>query len=60
MSRWELVCPKCGTKNTVGSKDIRVECGKVSCECVCTNCSNQFTGQEEFWEFLKLSEEPTD
>jgi len=58
MSSWKLVCPNCGTNNSVASKDIKVDCGKVSCECTCTNCSNQFTGQQEYWEFLELTEDP--
>ena len=58
MSSWKLVCPNCGTNNLVASKDIKVDCGKVSCECTCRNCGNQFTGQQEYWEFLELSEDP--
>lgn len=58
MSSWKLGCPNCGTQNPVASKDIKVECGKVNCECTCTNCGNQFAGEEEYWEYLGLLENP--
>lgn len=58
MADWTLTCPNCGTNNIINKVDIVIECGKVNCRCTCVNCSTDFEGEDEYWKYLELTENP--
>lgn len=60
MTIWTLICPTCGTENQVGTAEIVVDCGKVSCACTCSNCRTYFESTEEYWRWLGLEQDPQD
>ena len=53
-----LTCPNCRTENEVPRKSIVIKCGIVSCRCICSNCSQDFEDQQEYWQWLGLTEGP--
>jgi hypothetical protein len=58
MADWILSCPNCGTNNVIRKADIMTECGKVKCRCTCENCSTDFEGEDSYWKYLDLIENP--
>lgn len=60
MTVWILTCPNCGTDNKVGTAEIVVDCGKVSCACTCSNCQTYFEIVEEYWRWLEPEGDPPD
>lgn len=60
MTKWILTCPNCGTENEVLKNMVIIKCGIVSCRCDCTNCKQGLNGQQEYWQWLGLTEAPPD
>jgi len=58
MTPWILTCPNCGTENEILSNVIVLKCGVVSCRCNCSNCNQELVGQQEYWQWLGLTEGP--
>lgn len=58
MTTWTVTCPQCGTPNEVSADIVRVECGLVSCTCVCINCTREFSDEQPYWRWLQLDAEP--
>lgn len=61
MSEWpEIICPQCDRKADP-PKEIEVDCGEVSGECVCRNCDNHFPSPKiKYWSWLGLTTAPPD
>jgi hypothetical protein len=53
-----LKCPHCGTDNDIPKQSVAIKCGIVTCHCTCNNCSQEFDNQQEYWQWLGLSEAP--
>jgi hypothetical protein len=60
MTTWVLTCPNCGTANEAAPDQIVARCGKVSCTCLCTKCSTEFSDETEYWRWLGLESGPPD
>lgn len=60
MATWLVTCPNCGAENEVQSAHIKLECGKISCTCVCKSCQNEFGLEDQYWHWLGLDEAPPD
>jgi hypothetical protein len=60
MNTWIKTCPNCGTENDTLNGTVIIECGVVSCQCTCVNCKQGFNGQQEYWQWLGLTERPPD
>lgn len=58
MPVWKLTCPSCGTENQASKELVVVKCGKVTCTCTCVNCSQEFSGEEDWWRWAGLTEGP--
>jgi len=53
-----LKCPHCGVDNDVPTQAVVIRCGFVYCKCTCRNCSQEFDSQQEYWQWLGLTEAP--
>jgi len=60
MAIWLVTCPNCSTANEVQRAQIVLECGKISCICICKNCKNEFRIEDQYWRWLGLDEAPPD
>ena len=58
MTSWMLRCKNCGTNNESSKGTVSIKCGIVTCYCVCSNCSREVDGQQEYWQWLGLTEGP--
>lgn len=58
MTTWILTCPNCGNNNEIPKQVVVVRCGIVHCHCACKNCRHEFDGQQDYWQWLGLTEEP--
>ena len=60
MTTWIITCPTCGTDNDALNGTVIIECGVVSSHCACVNCTQDVDGQQEYWQWLGLTEKPPD
>jgi len=60
MTTWMVTCQNCGTENDALNGTVIIECGIVSCRCTCVNCTHEVNDQQEFWQWLGLTEGPPD
>lgn len=60
MPTWIVDCPRCGTANDVAAATVTVDCGTVSCICICSNCQNEFSAEQPYWRWLGLDTAPAD
>jgi len=58
MATWILKCPNCGTDNETPTQAVVIRCGIAFCSCTCSNCSQTFENQQEYWQWLGLIEAP--
>ena len=40
--------------------EMDLECETLSYTCVCVNCGKAFTGEEPYWRWIGLDEQPPD
>jgi hypothetical protein len=60
MTTWIITCQNCGTENDALRGTVIIECGIVSCRSTCVNCKHEVSGQQEYWQWLGLTEGPPD
>ena len=44
--------------NEVAATTVKVDCGRVSCTCICINCQHEFGDEQPYWRWLGLNEAP--
>jgi hypothetical protein len=58
MATLVLKCPHCGAGNEVPKQSVVIRCGVVFCRCICDDCSQEFEEQQEYWQWLGMTEAP--